>query len=113
MSLKFFGIFVKSLNERLKNQEQLISNLNNPKEISKNLTKKLNGVVNLDPVIWNQTVELQDTFNKKVIPNWKTKNLDWWMAIIDENVEILNSKSWKWWKDKNNYGDIKYLASLG
>jgi len=59
-----------------------------------------------NPALWNKVVDMQDGFNENVVTNWKNQNLDWWMAIIDEVVEILNSKSWKWWKGTDNYQKV-------
>lgn len=50
---------------------------------------------------------LQDTFNKKVHPQWELQNYDWKRAIVIENAEAQNSFHYKWWKkgtdDYNNY----------
>ena len=63
---------------------------------------------NIDFDLWEETVELQNTFNEKTVPGWKEKKLDWWMAIIDEWNEILNSYRWKWWKDTNKLGQVDF-----
>ena len=68
--------------------------------------KKLNEISPVSSKIWVETVELQDKLNKFIHPRWKTQNFDWWMAIIDEETEILNSKNWKWWKDTESYQKI-------
>ena len=52
------------------------------------------------------TFKLQDQFNENVVPQWKVKNLDWWMAIDDEIMEILNSVNWKWWKNAKNLNEV-------
>jgi len=52
------------------------------------------------------TFELQDNFNENVIQGWKIKNLDWWMAIDDEIMEVLNSVNWKWWKNAKNLKEV-------
>ena len=48
---------------------------------------------------------MQDKFNENVIPDWKHQNLDWWMAIDDEIMEVLNSVNWKWWKNSKNLSE--------
>ena len=53
------------------------------------------------------TFKLQDQFNENVVPQWKVKNLDWWMAIDDEIMEILNSVNWKWWKNAKNLNEVE------
>lgn len=63
----------------------------------------------LDRALWDETVQLQKTFNESVAPGWlKSDNYDFWMAILDETVEVLDSKHWKWWKDKQNFGNIDW-----
>jgi len=63
---------------------------------------------NVNFALWEDTVKLQDQFNENTVPNWKDKNLDWFMAILDEWVEILNSFSWKWWKDTSKEGTVDF-----
>lgn len=53
---------------------------------------------------WNYLVEAQSKLNEIAVTGWKDQDLDWDMAIMDEAMEVFNSKNWKWWKDtdKNN-----------
>ncbi len=57
----------------------------------------------LDFKIWMKIISLQKSFNDRVSPGWlEDKNQEkynTWMAILDESVEVLGSKQWKWWKD--------------
>jgi dimeric dUTPase (all-alpha-NTP-PPase superfamily) len=89
----------KSFSNVLPNQEDLQKG-----DFSKILKDKSFAGINLD-IIYD-TFDLQDKFNEKVIPGWKTKKLDWWMAIEDELMEILNSVNWKWWKESKNLNEV-------
>lgn len=63
----------------------------------------------LDRNLWQETVEIQKAFNDSVAPGWvEDPKYDYWMAILDETVEVLNSKHWKWWKDKNKMGQVDW-----
>lgn len=63
----------------------------------------------LDRALWDETIHLQKQFNESVAPGWlKADKYDFWMAILDETVEVLGSKHWKWWKDKRNFGNIDW-----
>lgn len=91
------------------NQQQteiakILAKLNMEKSGAGNLAPEM--LQAFDPNVFDKIIELQDTFNEQVMDSWKHQNLDWWMAIIDELVEILNSKNWKWWKGTENYGKI-------
>ena len=52
-------------------------------------------------------LELQNNFNKKVNPEWETKNYAWDTAIIVELAECQDHLSWKWWKHSEvNYDQV-------
>ena len=52
-------------------------------------------------------LELQNNFNKKVNPEWETKNYAWDTAIIVELAECQDHLSWKWWKHSEvNYEQV-------
>ena len=93
-------------------QKSLANILPNAKELQNgdfsSLIKNQNipGMKGLNLELIQDTFELQDNFNEKVIPGWKMKNLDWWMAITDEITEILNSANWKWWKNSKNLNEV-------
>jgi dimeric dUTPase (all-alpha-NTP-PPase superfamily) len=42
--------------------------------------------------------ELQDAFNKKVHPEWRTQNFAFDEAIIVESAELFEHLGYKWWK---------------
>jgi hypothetical protein len=79
-------------------------------DINKIISEELNGAVSY--TLWLETVELQKMFNDDIAPGWITdtsgKKYDYWMAVLDETVEVLNSKHWKWWKDKQKMGEIDW-----
>ncbi len=65
------------------------------------------GILNYN--LWKETVNLQTHFNNQVKKDWQINpQVDYWMAILDETTEILNSRNWKWWKDSNNFGVIDW-----
>ena len=49
-------------------------------------------------VIFKEMLELQDSFNKVVHPEWKEQNFDWVTAILTESAEAIDELHWKWWK---------------
>ncbi len=76
-------------------------------DVSDLVGPELNGI--FDRNLWQETIDLQKQFNEQVAPGWENnQNLDFWMAILDETVEVLSSKHWKWWKDKRNFGNIDW-----
>ena len=73
------------------------------KNIKGELPENMQGI---DFDLWDETVKLQNSFNENTVNGWKEKKLDWYMALTDEWVEVLNSFYWKWWKDTKNFGEI-------
>lgn len=52
-----------------------------------------------------EILALQDSFNKKVNPNWRSAGYKFYRAAYFEMVEFAeHMNSWKWWK-ANNPGD--------
>lgn len=51
---------------------------------------------------WNEIVQLQTKINVKVFPDWEVRNLNWKLAILIENAELLDSTNWSWWKVREN-----------
>ena len=47
---------------------------------------------------FNQIVSDQDVINSKIDSDWKIKGNDWYLAILLETGELLDSIDWKWWK---------------
>lgn len=47
---------------------------------------------------FNKLVLSQQSFNKRVHPEWQNQNFNWDLAIILESAEMLDSFDWKWWK---------------
>lgn len=43
-------------------------------------------------------LQLQDTLNCKVHPEWRKQAYPWTRAIMAEGVEALDHYGWKWWK---------------
>ena len=71
-------------------------NLNNIQTIGKENIAEMTG---FDEKTFEEIVQLQDSFNARVIgQDWKEKDNNWKMAIILENAELLDSFDWKWWK---------------
>lgn len=64
-------------------------------------TLEVNNIIDYN--IWDETIKIQDNFNSQINPNWKESDQDFWMAILDETIEVLNSRNWKWWKDTSKY----------
>jgi len=103
---------MSEINSMLKNVLPNMMNLNQgiTGQSFSNIKDKLpDNLKDIDYDIWDETVKLQTNFNEKTIPNWKEKKLDWYMAILDEWVEVLNSYSWKWWKDIDSKIDFQNI----
>jgi len=74
-------------------------------DLSQIMSKDFNEII--DRRLWDETVSLQAEFNSGVQKDWKENpNVDFWMAILDETLEVLNSRSWKWWKNTANFGVV-------
>ena len=43
-------------------------------------------------------LELQDSMNSKVSPDWRSAGNEWYRAIWMEASEMLEHYGWKWWK---------------
>jgi dimeric dUTPase (all-alpha-NTP-PPase superfamily) len=74
------------------------------------MSSEINKVV--DYGLWVETVKIQKDFNESVAPGWELDNnhkkYDFWMAVLDETVEVLGSKHWKWWKNSNKLGEVDW-----
>lgn len=79
-------------------------------DIEEIMDSELNGII--DYKLWKETVDIQKDFNDFVAPGWLTdknnEKYNYWMAILDETVEVLNSKHWKWWKNPNEMGNVDW-----
>lgn len=77
-------------------------------DINQVMSEELGGVVDFG--LWLETVDIQKAFNNKVAPGWlqDKEKYDYWMAILDETVEVLGSKHWKWWKKDKELGEIDW-----
>jgi dimeric dUTPase (all-alpha-NTP-PPase superfamily) len=98
--LTALGQFTNTVNEKLDTQLNIEDILNS----------ELGDYI--DYGIWLETVKMQEDMNDSVAPNWKLdtqgKQYNYWMAVLDETVEVLNSKHWKWWKNKNKMDDVDW-----
>ncbi len=45
-------------------------------------------------------LELQDTINQRVHPQWRTQGHQWYRAIWVECAELMEHYGWKWWKQQ-------------
>ena len=43
-------------------------------------------------------LELQDSMNCKVHPQWRSQGYEWYRAIWVECAELMDHYGWKWWK---------------
>ena len=79
-------------------------------DMSKIISSELDGIINYN--MWLETIELQKQFNNSVASDWITdidnEKYDYWMAILDEANEVLNSRHWKWWKDSSKQGEVDW-----
>lgn len=79
-------------------------------DVGQVMNSELNEVVDFN--MWLETVEIQKVFNNSVAPGWQLDRgqdkYNYWMAILDETVEVLGSKHWKWWKDKNKMNQVDW-----
>ncbi len=70
-------------------------------DMFENEMKSMGGEV--DFKLWMKIIELQKEFNDRVSPGWEKdinqEQFQTWTAILDETVEVIGSKHWKWWKD--------------
>lgn len=46
-------------------------------------------------------LELQDSMNERVCPQWVTVNDNWYRAVQVEAVEAIEHHGWKWWKQQH------------
>jgi|688.fasta_scaffold00062_95 hypothetical protein len=46
-------------------------------------------------------LQLQDSFNKKVHPNWIEQGFRWDFAIMCEAAELMEHAGYKWWKKQD------------
>jgi dimeric dUTPase (all-alpha-NTP-PPase superfamily) len=79
-------------------------------DVTQIMNSEMNSVV--DYGLWLETVEIQKSFNESIAPGWQLdkqhQKYDFWMAVLDETVEVLGSRHWKWWKNSSKMGDIDW-----
>lgn len=46
-------------------------------------------------------LDLQDSMNTKVNPQWRAQNFAWYRAIWVECAELMDHYGWKWWKKQH------------
>jgi dimeric dUTPase (all-alpha-NTP-PPase superfamily) len=89
---------------------QMTSPKFNQLDIDQIRSNELNGIIDYD--LWLETIELQKSFNDQVAPGWQqdrlNKKYNYWMAVLDETVEVLNSRHWKWWKDSSKLNTVDW-----
>lgn len=54
--------------------------------------------IEFKPLQLKTMLELQDSMNKKVHPEWRFQNFPWYRAIWTECAEMADHYGWKWWK---------------
>jgi len=90
--------------------DQVNNKITDDIDVSKVMSSELNNVI--DYKLWEETVAIQIKFNDSVAPGWfhdkSNKKYDYWMAILDETVEVLSSRHWKWWKNNEEMGQIDW-----
>lgn len=52
----------------------------------------------MDLVRLKVMLELQDSLNKKIDIDWRSKRFPWYRAIWVECAELIDHYGWKWWK---------------
>jgi len=94
---------------------RLTDNINqNQDELQLNVEDIMNSELGnfIDYGLWKETMELQKKFNDQVAPGWmqdkRNQKYNFWMAILDETTEVLNSKHWKWWKDPSKMNEVDW-----
>lgn len=48
-------------------------------------------------------LDLQESMNDKVNPDWRNTGNEWYRAIWVEAAELLDHYGWKWWKKQDTY----------
>lgn len=43
-------------------------------------------------------LNLQEKMNRKIHPDWRSQNYEWYRAIWIESAELMDHQGWKWWK---------------
>ena len=54
-----------------------------------------------------ECMQLQDSFNSVVNPDWRKAKYAWSRAIWTECAELMEHLQWKWWKNKDGEIDKK------
>jgi len=97
-------------NTLLKMASTVSGKISGEMDITQIMNSELNEVV--DYGLWLETVELQKSFNNSIVPDWQSdknhKKYDYWMAVLDETVEVLGSRHWKWWKNSTKMGEVDW-----
>jgi dimeric dUTPase (all-alpha-NTP-PPase superfamily) len=44
---------------------------------------------------------MQDEMNRKIHPDWRAQNYEWYRAIWIECAELMDHHGWKWWKKQS------------
>jgi len=97
------GIFNKMANE-------ITTNVAKELDMTEVISSEMSGII--DYGLWLETVEIQKKFNNSIAPDWQMDKdhlkYDFWMAVLDETVEVLGSRHWKWWKNSNEMGKVDW-----
>jgi len=60
---------------------------------------------------FKEVAQLQVELNNKLVPEWRTANLNWQDAILAEAGEFIESTGYKWWKKiKPDWDNMKVEA---
>jgi len=58
---------------------------------------------------FNECIQLQNTFNLQVNPEWKNAGYKWRRAMVVESAELLDLLGYKWWKNVGAKVDKKQV----
>ena len=49
-----------------------------------------------------EMLELQESINRQISPDWRTQRYPWYRAIWIECAELMEHHGWKWWKQQTS-----------
>lgn len=91
------NIMNQSINPNNLNLMQKNAEINHFKNIGKlnkikgeGSNEELKLLEKLDPELWEDTINIIDSVNNILIKDWRSKNIDWWVNILIEEVKLLD-----------------------